>query len=133
MARNTYRDDSAFLFELHFRLYHREYGALTAGRVTIRAWAAPWSYRPTGHQRVDAQLLWNGKPICQRGETYCGIPAHQSIDGDYAKECVTSLFCDAGYLRDEEGHNVESELVKWIEKYGDALLCKKVVRFGEES
>lgn len=129
----SYRDDPAFLFELRFRLYRKEYGP---SNVTIRAWEAPAPdhYRRTGHTRLDAELLWNGEVICKRGGTYCGIPAGHTIDGDYAKEAVAALFCESSYLRDDDGTVSGEEtdrLVEWIAAHGETLGCEKTNRYGE--
>lgn len=129
MARNTYRDDPAFLFELHFTLY------TSPSRVTIRAFEGdPNYYRPnSSHTRIDVQMLWNGKEICKRGQTYCGLAGHHSIDGDAAKELATALFCDASYLEDDDGQSSEGDaaIVEWIFQHGESLSVAKLDRFGE--
>ena len=128
MARNTYRDDPNFLFELHFALYCKECGP---SRVTIRAWEH--GFEGPNHTRIDCQLLWNGKEVFPRGSMWAGVPSHQSIDGDAAKELATSLFCmKPGDTDAEFFANYTPEQIEWVNAHAETLSLEKVSRFGEE-
>jgi hypothetical protein len=118
--------DPEYLFTLRFRL--------SAGVVTIRAWEAP-PFKPNGdpqypgrtHTRIDAELRWKaagGKSevIFPRGATYCGVPGHTTVDGNAARELVTSLFAIRPGDTDEEYFaSYTPKQLGWAEVYGEEL------------
>lgn len=124
MARNTYRDDPNFLFELHFTLYRKEYGP---SRVTIRAWDSNRVDWRTGHNYIRTVMLWNGETVFQNNEI--GIPAGTPVDGDKAKEHAV-FWCTV--LPSEE-EQATPEQIEWVKAHGESLACEKEARFGEES
>jgi len=80
--------------------------------------------------------MWteNGKRrtrlIFKRGQTWCGIPGHASIDGKYAKEAVLSTLAmkpgdtDADYFADY----TETQL-DFAREFGETLDCEKSHRY----
>jgi hypothetical protein len=105
---------------------------LSCGPVTIRAYEKPYTYSPTGHTSLRCELVCSGVRLFDGDGFYVGIPSHQSIDGDAAKECATSLFClkpgdaDADFF---EGYS-EAQL-EWVEAHGEELDMAKLDRWGE--
>ena len=76
-----------FLFEVKFRLY-----AAKPSFVTIRAFDTYRTDPQTGHSYLRCELVFNGKTIFSDFGPV-GIPSHQSIDGEDAKESVVGWFC----------------------------------------
>lgn len=125
------RDDPSHLFSLRVRLDEN---------MTLVVHAFEGSFQTPNHTRIDVaaylvrrnsgkstrQTLW------ERGETWCGIPAHQSIDGDDAKECVLSLLAmkpgdtDSTYF---EGWT-EDQLA-FAQAHGETVSMAKQERFGD--
>jgi hypothetical protein len=126
--RKTLRDDPSFLFELRFNLSRPGYPC----NVTIRAWENQYGGSNT-HTRIDTEMRCNGEVIFAKGDTYCGIPGHKSIDGKEARECVTSLFCmkpgdtDADYFAD-----YTEEQLEWVNTHAEDLYMAKCARYGWE-
>jgi hypothetical protein len=125
------RDDPSYLFFLRVRLDETT-------TLVVHAFEGP--FQPPNHTRIDVtarvvrrdgdktmrQTLW------ERGEAWCGIPAHQTIDGDDAKECVLSLLAmkpgdtDSSYF---DGWT-EDQLA-FAETYGETVWMAKHDRFGD--
>lgn len=125
------RDDPSYLFSLRVRLDENT-------TLVVHAFEGP--FQAPNHTRIDVtarvmrrdgdkttrQTLW------ERGETWCGIPAHQTIDGDDAKECVLSLLAmkpgdtDSSYF---EGWT--DEQLAFAETYGDTVWIAKDDWFGD--
>ena len=112
------------LFSLRFKL--------PSGKVSITAYDRNEPMGPHGHTTLRCQLTFQGKvlfPHCA-GFTV-GIPAGQCIDGDYAKEAVTELFClkpkdtDPDFFAD-----YTPEQLEWVTANGEDLSVAKRERFG---
>lgn len=115
-----------FLFEVKFRLYRQQ-----KGFVTIRAYNTG-RMGPHGHTTLRCELVFNGETIFSDGSV--GVPSHQSLDGDYAKELVVSLFCmkpgdtDPDFFADY----TEAQL-DFVSNHGESLYCAKCDRWGWDS
>lgn len=103
--------------------------------VTIRAFEGP-RIEPN-HTRLYCEL-WQGsprknrKPLFPRDSFYVGIPAHQSIDGREARECVLSLFClKPGDTDDEFFEHYTPEELAFVQTYGEELDGIRYQRFPE--
>lgn len=118
-------NDPSHLFTLRFRL--------SGGLATLTAWETV-RRKPNGepiyngsHIGLDAELRWKptGAPsrtIFPRGATYCGVPAHQSIDGDSARALVCSLFAmRPGDTDSEYFESYTQEQLDWASRFGDEL------------
>ncbi len=108
------------------------------GLVTINAYEGPWPTKATpSHTRIDVEVKllaksdnMYSKVIFRRGSLWCGIPAHHSIDGIYAKECVLSLVAmkpgdtDADYFAE-----YSREQRDFAESLGDELNMIREMRY----
>lgn len=119
------------LFMLRFRL-------LNNLRVSVRAYEGP----PDGsHTRLYCELrVRDGKKssktnyLFSDGKFHVGIPFNQSIDGNYAKEAVLSLFAmkpgdtDAEFF---EGYTPEQ--LAFAEQYGEEIGIIGHYRYCDEN
>ena len=105
-------DDSAFLFELRFKL--------SSGPVRIRARENYAKSVGQTHTRIDCELRHNGRVVFAEGDTWCAMPG--VTDGNEARELVGSLFAmrpgdtDRDYF---DGYTPEQ--VAWAEANGEEL------------
>lgn len=115
-----------YLFGFRIRLH--------GGLCVIRAYDANHTDPKTGHMRIDAELVFNGKRIFQRGDTYCAVNQWTAIDSDAAKALVLSLFAmkpgdtDADYFA-----SYTPEQLEFASDHGEELTCEREARFGEDS
>jgi hypothetical protein len=118
-----------FLFTLRYRL--------STGWVTIQAWESRVDEYGHSHTLLDTRMIFRptGKQssvVFNKGDTWCGIPSHQSIDGDNAKECVTSLFTmKPGDTDDDYFAAYTPEQLEWVEANAEELGMLKEERYGE--
>lgn len=125
------RDDPSYLFSLRVRLDENT-------TLVVHAFEGP--FQAPNHTRIDVaarvvrrdgdkttrQTLW------ERGKTWCGIPTHQTVDGDDAKECVLSLLAmkpgdtDSSYF---DGWT--DDQLAFAETYGETVWMAKHDRFGD--
>jgi hypothetical protein len=131
MGRRRADYDPSLLFTLHVRL--------SGGLAIIKAWEAPYSSQTySTHTKLDCELRWHpkgapsgGETIFARGDTYCGIPGHHTLDGSAAKECVLSLFAlkpgdtDSDYF---EGYS--NTQLEWVTAHGEELSMVAEDRYG---
>ncbi len=106
-------------------------------RVTIRAFEGPHDGR--NHTTLFCEL-WKGsirrgaRPLFNREQFTVGIPGHQTIDGDYAKAAVLSLFAlkpgdtDSDFFADYS----EAQL-SFVECHGEEIAMIQFDRYGEDS
>jgi hypothetical protein len=107
---------------------------LSGGNVSITAYDPNLPRGPHGHYTLRCALAFRGK--CVFGEPYMtiGVPSHEAIDSDAAKESAVALFClkpgdtDEGFFRD-----YSPEQLAWVTQYGEELDLVKYLRFGSES
>lgn len=108
------------------------------GSVYIRAYEGPVCSR-YGHTRLFCELssfnpagmgLWT--KLFPRSDFYVGIPSHQCIDSDDAKECVLSLFAlKPGDTDDEFFEHYTPEQLAFVEENGEWLSYVAGERYGE--
>lgn len=122
--------DYSRLFQLRVKLRD--------GTAIMTAWEG--GFMQPNHTRLDCELRWKpvgtGKRpaeiIFPRGATWCGIPGHQTIDGDDAKESVMSLFAMKPGDTDSDYFEVYTERqLEWVSTYGEELSCEAMGRYGE--
>lgn len=124
MGYTKLQSDPSYLFTIRFKL--------STGWVTMRAWEG--GREEPNHTRLICEMSQNGKVIFEKGQAWCGIPGHQSIDGLAAKECVASLFAmkpgdtDRDYF---EGYTPEQ--LAWAEQNGEELSMLKSDRYCDEN
>lgn len=119
------QDDPSYLFTIRFKL--------STGWATMRAWETPHGFDGS-HARLDCELVHNGKVVFPKGATWCGIPSHQSIDGNAAKECVASLFAmKPGDTDREYFDSYTPEQLEWAEANGEELGLEREIRYCDEN
>jgi hypothetical protein len=124
------QDDPQFLFRLIVKL--------SGGTAIITAWESYERQYSSSHTKLDAELRW--KPagsrsksllIFERGNTWCGVPGHTTLDGNAAKELVMSLFAmkpgdtDAEYFATYSTFQME-----WARENGEELSIEAEGRYG---
>lgn len=126
MVRAKY--DPAKLFTLKVKL--------SGGTAIMTAWDA--GMMPPNHTKLDCELRWKPKGakvselLFPRGATWCGIPGHQTVDGDDAKECVMSLFAmKSGDTDPDYFESYTDEQMNWADTYGEELSLEAMGRYGE--
>ncbi len=121
------------LFRLRVALTNREHGNKV---LAVTAWEGPW--QAPNHTRIDirARLMWteNGKrrsrTVFKRGQTWCGIPGHSSIDGKFAKECVLStLAMKPGDTDAEYFASYTPAQLEFANEFGETLDMEKQFRY----
>ncbi len=118
--------DPSFLFTLRFRL--------SGGMATITAWEDATIHYGATHTRIDTRLMFNGKEIFARGQTWCGIPGHSSLDGVSARECVTSLFClRPGDTDSDYFEHYTAEQLEWVAAHAEELDLARECRYCDEN
>lgn len=126
--RKTLRDDPSFLFELHFNLSRPGHPC----NVTIRAWENQFGGSST-HTRIDTEMRCNGRVIFAKGDTWCGVPGHHSVDGKEARELVASLFClKPGDTDQDYFATYSTEQLDWVTSHAEELEIAKNDRYGWE-
>lgn len=117
---------SGRLFQLRFTL---------AGKlVVITAWEAAYEYSATGHQKIDAELRYDGRTVFHRGDTWCAVAAGTTLDGNAARQLVGSLFAmrpgdtDADYF----ARYTEVQL-DFANRYGEHLALQVSDRYCDQS
>ena len=127
----TLRNDPSYLFTLRFKL---------DSNTTLIAHAFDGGFQDPNHTRIDVAatlVKTRGEIVTRstlwvRGDTWCGIPQHKTVDGDDAKECVTTLLAmkpgdtDSDYF---EGWTEEQ--LCFAERYGEELRVIALDRYGE--
>lgn len=103
--------------------------------VTIRAFEGP--HVEPNHTRLWCEL-WQGspskrrKPLFPRDDFYVGIPAHETIDGRSARECVLSLFClKPGDTDSDFFAHYTPEQLTFVKAHGEELDMVRCSRFPE--
>ena len=127
---NDHRSVNDELFRLRVRL----------GRdVTLAVTAWEGKRMAPNHTRIDvrARLYFhNGikrtyADIFRRGDTWCGIPSHQTIDGKAARECVLSLLAmRPGDTDSEYFDSYTPEQLEFAGSYGEELGSVSEFRYG---
>lgn len=85
------------------------------------------------HTKLFCRLSWNGRVLFPESYFYVGIPGHQAVDGKYARETVTSLFClKPGDTDSEFFADYTTEQIAWVKSHGDELSLEKEARWGSE-
>lgn len=118
------RKDPKFLFELRVNL-NREHLHPTI----IRAYDGNTSMG-IGCHTIDIEVRVANDVVFPRGQLYCGLPAHDTVDGVRAKELVMATVAmkpgdtDAdffvGYTPDQ---------LDWVRRYGDKLDVERRLRY----
>ncbi len=121
-----------FLFRLVVRL--------PGGTAVIRAWEGSYTDRRLStHTKIETELRWlepgkRSEVVFAPGDTWCGIPGHQTTDGIYAREAVCSLLAmKPGDTDSDYFASYTPEQLAWAEAHGEDLRLASDARYCDEN
>jgi hypothetical protein len=91
-------------------LFEIEIPLTAVDTAVVKAYEGP---QDGHHNRVYCELLWKGEILFPKEFFYVGIPGNHTIDGNYAKSAVLSLFSlkpgdiDAEFFQDHTQEQID--------------------------